>query len=463
MTLPRPRGRQSDVIFLPGSGHQVVLGTAGTGKTTMAMLRAIHLAAPATQNSGPVLAVTYNNTLVTYLRHLRDPSAGNITIETYGRFARGYLNSIGLMPSWGGIASPGQRHAYVEQAVRNTAATYQPSRFFHRDTGFFRDELEWISGMEIQTLDDYKAASRVGRKTGLADSWREVMWKILIEYRRIRHEAGPKYDWYDLATAVRAALAHDNRRRLYKHVVIDEGQDLSPEAVRSLVEACDPAGSVTFFGDYHQMIYGQGVSWQSCGLDIQKVERFADNYRNTTEVARLAIAMSKTPPMAGDPKDLVVPNEPPAAGSLPTLARCADEEEEIRVVQAQAKDYAQDGTVAVLARTWADARRVCRGLDVRKLHHDLTNWDTTPGIYCGAYHSAKGLEFDAVIMPFCGATHMPHPDVTAAFGYEGAAAREARLMYVGITRARTDLLLTYSGEITPLLPSETGLYAKVAP
>jgi hypothetical protein len=37
--LPQPKGRQSDVIYLPGVGHQVVLGTAGTGKTTMAMLR----------------------------------------------------------------------------------------------------------------------------------------------------------------------------------------------------------------------------------------------------------------------------------------------------------------------------------------------------------------------------------------------------------------------------------------
>lgn len=79
------------------------------------------------------------------------------------------------------------------------------------------------------------------------------------------------------------------------------------------------------------------------------------------------------------------------------------------------------------------------------------------------YHSAKGLEFDTVIMPFCGAAHMPYPDVTAAFGPEGAAAREARLMYVGITRARTDLLLTYSGEITPLLPDDGALYAKVTP
>jgi superfamily I DNA/RNA helicase len=463
VSLSRPRGRQSDAIFLPGTGHQVVLGTAGTGKTTMAMLRAEHLAASTTFNHGPVLVVTYNNALVTYLRYLQDAIGVNIRIETYGRFARGYLNSVGLMPGYGAIATPGQRRWWVEQAVKEVASGYQPSPFFERDTGFFLDELEWISGMGIPTLGMYKEADRIGRKTGLADSWREVMWKILIEYRRLRHEAGRKYDWYDLATSVRGILAFDDRSPRYKHIVIDEGQDLSPEAVRSLVEACDPNGSVSFFGDYHQMIYGQGMSWQSCGLSIKKVQRFSDNYRNTTAIARLAIATSRMPPMSGDPADLVEPKEPTADGALPTLVSCRDEAQETEIVRTQAMDFAQNGTVAVLARTWADARRACQGLPVRKLHHDLAYWDATPGIYCGAYHSAKGLEFDTVIMPFCGATHMPHPDVIAAFGSDGAAARETRLLYVAITRARTDLLLTYSGQITSLLPPDNALYARVTP
>jgi superfamily I DNA/RNA helicase len=428
------------------------------------MLRAAHLAASTTQNHGPVLVVTYSNTLATYLRHLCGPAAENITIETFGRFARGYLNSVGLMPRWGGIATPDQRRHWVEQSVKEVATGYKPIRLFDRDTGFFLDELEWISGMGIQTLDEYKAADRAGRKTGLADSWREVIWNILITYRRLRDEAGPKYDWYDLPTSVRTVLAMDNRPRRYKHIVIDEGQDLSPEAVRSLVEACDPHGSVTFFGDYHQTIYGQGMPWRACGLKIQKVESFTENYRNTAEIARPAISMSRMPSMAEDSEDLLVPREPTAVGVLPTLAGCRDEEQEIKIVRAQATDFAQNGTVAVLARTWADARRACSGLPgARKLHHDLGHWDASPGIYFGPYHSAKGLEFDAVIMPFCGKIHMPHPDVIAAFGFDEAAAREARLMYVAITRARTDLMLTYSGEITSLLPDDDGLYAKVTP
>ncbi len=62
----------------------------------MAMHRAAHLADPWTQNSGPVLLVTYNRTLVTYLEYLRGRIPLDITIETYGKFARGYLSSMGL-------------------------------------------------------------------------------------------------------------------------------------------------------------------------------------------------------------------------------------------------------------------------------------------------------------------------------------------------------------------------------
>jgi superfamily I DNA/RNA helicase len=465
LTLPRPRGRQGEVVYLHAAGHLVVLGTAGTGKTVMAMLRAHHLASPSTPGYGPVLLVTYNNTLVTYLRYLQDRGATDITVETYGRFARGYLNSRGQMPRWGGIATPSQRRALVHQAVKEVAANYQPSRFFDRDTGFFLDELEWISGMGLGTLEEYLESDRVGRKTGLDDARRTAVWRILQTYRRLRDELGVRYDWYDIATAVREQLAVDQSPRRYRHVVIDEGQDLSPEVIRSLVEAADPGGSVTLFGDYAQQIYGQGISWRACNLDLRgrPVERFADNYRNSREVARLAIAMSRMPLFAGDPDDLVEPVEPTAAGVPPTLVNCRDEAEEIAVAQSRARALGRVGTVAILARTWADARRASRGLNARRLHPDMRVWDAAPGIYCGAYHSAKGLEFDAVILPFASATRMPNRDVIDAFGESEAAARESKLLYVAVTRAKTDLIITYSGTLTPLLPPDPALYQQVTP
>lgn len=205
------------------------------------------------------------------------------------------------------------------------------------------------------------------------------------------------------------------------------------------------------------------MSWRACGLNIKQVERFQDNLRNTAEIAALGIAMAQSKAMEGEPEDLVEPKQPTAAGAPPTLAACRNRAHEIEVVQQQAKNFAQAGSVAVLARTWQDAQRATRGLPTRKLDPDMAEWDTGPGIYIGAYHSGKGLEFDAVIMPFLGADTVPHPDVVAAFGDDEAASREAKLLYVALTRAKTDLLMTYSGVVTPLLPSDSSLYVEVSP
>jgi superfamily I DNA/RNA helicase len=464
MTPLKPRGRQGYVVNLPGDGHQVVLGSAGTGKSTMAMLRADHLAASTTRNSGRVLLVTYNRALIAYLQHLLPAASANITIETYGKFARGYLNSRGLMPRWGGIATPNQRRMFVQQALNEASSLHPKSAVLRRDIGFFLDELGWISSMGIQTMEQYLAARRYGRETGLNDAQRQRVWGIHFTYRKYRQGAGILYDWFDIASSVREALAADTGPRMYKHIIIDEGQDLSPEAVRSLVDAADPAGSVTFFGDYHQAIYGQGLSWRACGLNIRQVERFQDNHRNTGEIAALAIAMAESEAMAGDDiEDLVEPLQPTAAGAKPTLAACRDRAHEIEIVHAQAANLAAGGSVAVLARTWQDAQRATRGLPTRKLDPNLAKWDDGPGVYIGAYHSGKGLEFDAVIMPFLGADTVPLPEVVEVFGEDDAATREAKLLYVGLTRARTELLMTYSGQLTPLLPRDPDLYIEVTP
>ena len=70
MSLPTPIGRQREVLYLPAQGHVVVLGTAGSGKTTLAILRSLYLADQSTDHGGRTLLVTFNRCLVTYMNHL---------------------------------------------------------------------------------------------------------------------------------------------------------------------------------------------------------------------------------------------------------------------------------------------------------------------------------------------------------------------------------------------------------
>ncbi|MFC1895146.1 3'-5' exonuclease, partial [Thermodesulfobacteriota bacterium] len=86
-----------------------------------------------------------------------------------------------------------------------------------------------------------------------------------------------------------------------------------------------------------------------------------------------------------------------------------------------------------------------------------------PGICYGTYHSAKGLEFDLVILPFLEEENLPDPDHIASHGEEDALTHDGRLIYVAVTRAKTDLLLLYSGTLTPLLPAKSSLYGRATP
>ena len=456
VALPSPVGRQSDVIYLAPTGHTVVLGTAGTGKTLMAILRAAYLAQATTPGHGPTLLVTYNNMLVTYLKHLKPDLATEVTVETYGRFARGYLNARGKMPSFGGIADKNPLFNLVQQAVSTVAAGVS-SKFLGRDTRFFLDELAWIAGMGIHTLDQYLVVDRVGRSVGLPKDLRALMWQVRDAYLVARIARGYLYDWNDIATAVRVELAADPTPRRYRHVVIDEGQDLSPEAIRSLVEAVPPGGSVSFFGDFVQQIYGQGISWRSSGLVVPHgVKRFRDNYRNSAEVARVAIAMTAMENLKLDEDDLVEPVAPTAAGPQPVVVACADNKVQLDLVRQLAQQLSRSKSVAVLARTWPLVNTAVAGLTTLSL--ESNRWVDGPGIYAGTYHSAKGLEFGAVILPYCDADNLPLDYVVDAFGEDEAAARDARLLYVAVTRPQAELIITHTGTRTALLPTAPGLF-----
>ena len=126
----------------------------------------------------------------------------------------------------------------------------------------------------------------------------------------------------------------------------------------------------------------------------------------------------------------------------------------------RATDLARTGTVAILFRTRRQEATIRPKLptEATRLHRDLHAWPTGPGLFYGTYHAAKGLEFDTVFMPFLSSVHWPHPRDVEVFGREESMIRDLRLLYVGITRSKSTLVMTYTGQPTALLPATSGLY-----
>jgi signal recognition particle GTPase len=84
--LPEPRGKQREVVALKTTGHAVVLGTAGSGKTTMAIHRAAYLGDVRTSHAGKVLLCTFNTNRQRYhgVDQWRFPIAGTAITPTTG-------------------------------------------------------------------------------------------------------------------------------------------------------------------------------------------------------------------------------------------------------------------------------------------------------------------------------------------------------------------------------------------
>jgi len=233
--------------------------------------------------------------------------------------------------------------------------------------------------------------------------------------------------------------------------------------LRSLVKVVPPDGSITFFGDVAQQIYGHRMSWRSAGLKPIKVWQFSENYRNSQQIAALGLAIAKMDYYAGTP-DMVAPSTPKAAGPKPTLVSFKKASEEMEFLAAQAKAMSANRAIAILVRTLAQKREIRKYLPraTIDLKEEDATWVDGPNIYLGTYHSAKGLEFEGVILPFMGKKRFPDPTQVEDFGQEEADANDGRLLYVGVTRAKSALIITYVDEPTHLLPPDAAIYTVIS-
>ena len=201
------------------------------------------------------------------------------------------------------------------------------------------------------------------------------------------------------------------------------------------------------------------MSWRGAGINVQRVWHFEENYRNTSQIAQLALAVAQMTFFNDDP-DLVEPKSPTADGPRPALVSFSSANDELNFVITLARRFQQTGTVAILVRDRLEDKMISKALgrDGTQLHRNLPKWPTGPRIFHGTYHSAKGLEFDSVLLPRMSSTNLPHPPYIDAFGIDDASTHDQHLVYVAITRARANLVLTFVDQPTALLPTDHSLY-----
>ncbi|MBW7901114.1 MAG: NERD domain-containing protein [Rhodocyclaceae bacterium] len=253
----------------------------------------------------------------------------------------------------------------------------------------------------------------------------------------------------------------------YSAILIDEGHDFEPDWFKLVVQMLDPAtDSLLLAYDDVQGIYKRNKpkSWASVGIKVpgRRSTIFKVNYRNTAEALDLAfrfVGEYLDESSATEDIPVVRPASGLRHGPRPALKRFRNFEEETSAVAAWLKKRAKEGAplscMAVLCRYNNQVTSIRAALEkggVAVADADATN--AKDGVQIMTMHSSKGLEFQCVVIPDLGA--MPCARVPEA--------EEARVLYVAMTRATQELLLTAHSEsrFTKKLAGEVESIAEVA-
>ncbi|MDZ4805087.1 MAG: 3'-5' exonuclease, partial [Candidatus Eisenbacteria bacterium] len=441
---------QRQLVERDFGGPARVAGSAGTGKTIVALHRAAHLARA--HPDARVLLTTFSDTLAnalhTKLKRLlsSEPRLGE-RIDVHSLLAVG----VRLYKSHVGPAILADRQA-IRDLMREASAAVPGHKF---SLHFLLTEWDHVvDAWQLTSWEAYRNVARLGRKTRLPEAQRTVLWEIC---ERVRTELAKKslITQAELFTALAAAIA-SGRRVVFDHAVVDEAQDISVAHLRFLAAlGGDRPNALYFAGDLGQRIFQQPFSWKSLGVDIRGRSRtLRVNYRTSHQIRGqadrlLGPAVTDVDGITEDRSDTVsVFNGPP-----PTIQVLRDDGEECRFVGRWMNERGAEGVLphefgvfvrseAQLAR--AQAAIAGAGLAFKTLDEKV---ETASGhVSISTMHLAKGLEFRAVVVMACDDEVIPLQERIETVGDDADLQEiydtERHLLYVACTRARDCLLVT---------------------
>lgn len=452
------------------AGPARVRGSAGTGKTVVALHRAAELARrfEAEGDAGKILFTTFIKSLPPVFESLyrRLPNAPAIRVEFVhvDRLAFRVCDEAGDRPR----IEPPKANAAFAAAFKTVVTPGTPLHGFTRE--YLRSEVvSVIKGRGLRTVEDYLAVERTGRRTRFTEAHRRQAWLLREEWdRQLRLR-----NIVDFADVITNARDHARRRTepTYRAVLIDEAQDLTLtglQLLRALVNGSglDRPDGLILVGDGGQRVYPGGFTLKQAGIDVRgRTLVLRTNYRNTRQImnAALAVAGEQVVDDLGDEhrRDEGGGVGARRDGMRPVLRLCASKEAELDAVVAHITDIVSDGSagfgdIAVAVATNDDADAVRLHLTVAGIAvQNLESYDGTPTdkVKVGTHFRIKGLEFKVVFLPFLGAEHFPRKQATGqdTAEYEEQCELAVSQLFVAMTRARDGLFVLCTGEPSSVL------------
>ncbi len=441
---------QRQLVERDFNGPARVSGSAGTGKTIVALHRAVFLA-----RSNPdarVLLTTFSDTLANALRtRLRRLISNEPQLAE--RLEVHAIDAIGqrLFASQKGqekIASQSEVRALVAKAAAEVPAHKFSIPFL---------VSEWdqvVDAWQLDSWDAYRDVARLGRKTRLPEKQRAVLWSI-FERVRAQLAAGQLNTMAGVFTKLAAAMVA-GKRPAFEFAVVDEAQDIGVAHLRFLAALGGGRSNSLFFaGDLGQRIFQQPFSWRALGVEIRgRASTLRVNYRTSHQIRTQADRL-----LAGEVSDTDGNTETRAHtvsvfnGPAPRTIVSDSVPVETTTVAEWLRQLLGVGflphEIAVFVRSPAQLERARAAVADAGAPYKVLDEraETTFGhVSISTMDLAKGLEFRAVSVMACDDEIVPLQarieSITDEADLEEVYSTERNLLYVACTRARDQLLVT---------------------
>jgi hypothetical protein len=441
---------QAALVTRDFGGPARVSGSAGTGKTIVALHRAAHLARA---NPGAtVLLTTFSNALANALKgklaHLvtHEP-------EVSERIVVKSISSVGYDLHARDFGPPNIASAsLVRTLLSQAAADVEGAKFSPQ---FMLSEWsDVVDAWQLATWDAYANVTRLGRKTRLGGKQRELLWAI---FERVRAGLAERKaaTWAGVFGRLTDSLAQ-GAKSPFDFAVIDEAQDLNIAEARFFAALGATRPNALFFaGDLGQRIFQQPFSWKALGIDVRgRSFTLRINYRTSHQIRAHADGL-----LPGAIVDVDGASESRKgtvsvfSGPAPLVQTYPDAEAEKKAVGTWIASRLQEGfrpeEIGVFVRSEAQLKRAraavtAAGAASIELSDKI---EVAHGqVAISTMHLAKGLEFRAVAVIACDDEVLPLQErietASDESDLEEVYNTERHLLYVACTRARDQLLVT---------------------
>lgn len=438
-------------------GSAQVTGGPGTGKTVVALHRVKHLVTSRDLPPRSLLLTTYTRGLADALdrdvAQLLDPEERRaVEVLNVDRWA------IGVVRGEHGAVT-----IAAEDELRQRVRAADPQAAF--SPAFLLEEWrQVVLAADVHTEEGYLSAPRRGRGRGLTKATKREVWAVLARFvDQLR--ADGRWTWLMLADEA-ARLVAQRPEPPFRHVVVDEIQDLHPAQWRLLRAAVRRGPDDLFLtGDPHQRIYGNHVSLRQVGITVSgRSSRLRINYRTSAEILRWSMGVLGDIAIADldEGLDSLSGYRSALHGDPPEVVGCDTVDDEATELALTLMQWHDDGVawedMAVVGRTKAVAARAVAGFGAHDIPTaELHGSDAGDAVRFGTMHGMKGMEFRCVAVVGAGRDGLPLRQAVTPVEEDPVrhaldVQQERCLLFVACTRARERLRVSWSGPVSELLP-----------